>query len=198
MGLQGQPAIIVLMDQQQSETTQSSVHSRSELHQGQYCELEPWLSELGRFKSNALVFVFSFFFSFYGFILFLLDRVKYKTDWQLQPLSFKKWRRSYWISTVWISIIQKQLWKAEVFTHTFRATVFSVLVSKKSKHSPSAIHSLVSLSRFSVRTPLPEMELSEVWKHLPQMATLAVTLNSYVWQVLHLIFEEETLCFWGI
>lgn len=84
--------------------------------------------------------------------------MKYKTDWHLQPLSFKKWSRSYWVSTVWISIVQKQLWKAEGFTHTFRATVFSVLVSKDSKHSPSAIRSLVSLSRVSVRTALPEVE----------------------------------------
>lgn len=58
MGLQGQPAIIVLMDQQKSETTQSSVPSRLELSQGQHSELEPGLSELGRFRSNALGFVF--------------------------------------------------------------------------------------------------------------------------------------------
>lgn len=65
MGLQGQPAIIVLMDQQKSETTQSSVHSRSELSQGQHSELEPGLSELGRFRINALlglVLLFCFFF----------------------------------------------------------------------------------------------------------------------------------------
>lgn len=61
MGLQGQPAIIVLMDQQKSETTQSSVPSRLELSQGQHSELEPGLSELGRFRSNALGFVFFFF-----------------------------------------------------------------------------------------------------------------------------------------
>lgn len=60
MGLQGQPAIIVLMDQQKSETTQSSVHSRSELSQGQHSELEPGLSELGRFRINALRFLFFF------------------------------------------------------------------------------------------------------------------------------------------
>ncbi|KAI1241725.1 hypothetical protein IHE44_0005214, partial [Lamprotornis superbus] len=51
-GLQGQPAIIVLMDQQQSETTQSSAHSRSELHQGQHQDLEPGLSELDRYHFN--------------------------------------------------------------------------------------------------------------------------------------------------
>lgn len=85
--------------------------------------------------------------------------MEYKTGWQQQPLSFKKKSRSYWVSTVWASIIQKQLWKAEGFAHTSRATVFSVLVSKKSKHSPSAICSLISLGRVSVRTPLPEVEL---------------------------------------
>lgn len=41
IGTNGQPGIIVLMDRQKSETTQSSVHSRSELSQGQNSELEP-------------------------------------------------------------------------------------------------------------------------------------------------------------
>lgn len=100
-----------------------------------------------------------FFFLCIFLYFFLLERVKYKTDWQLEPLSFKKWSRSYWVSTVWSSIIEKQLWKAEGFAHTFRANVFSVLVSKDSKHSPSAVCSLVSLGRVSVRTPLPEVEL---------------------------------------
>lgn len=78
MGLQGQLAIIVLMDQQQSENTQSTAHSRSELRQGQLRELEPGLSELDRFRNNALVFVFSlnfFFFAYFYVISFEQGKV---------------------------------------------------------------------------------------------------------------------------
>lgn len=72
MGLQGQPAIIVLMDQQKS----CSVHSRSELSQGQHSELEPGLAELNRFRINAIRFVLfcSVFFFFAHFYMISLGQ----------------------------------------------------------------------------------------------------------------------------
>lgn len=129
--------------------------------------------------------------------------MKYKTDWQLQPLSFKKQSRSYWVSTVWTSVIQKQLWKAECFTLTSRATVFTVLASKDSKHSPSAICSLESWARVSVRTPLPEVEVWQ-WRSL-KASSLDGHTGSYIeliclaglctWYLRrkHFCFEEFTV-----
>lgn len=166
MGLWGQPVIIVLMDQHKSETMKSSVHSRSELRQGQCSELEPGLSELGRFRINALGFLF-FFLSFFFFAHVLFDFFWMGWDRkQIGSLSNSVFRSAAEVLTqycLWISIVQKQLWKAEGFAPTFWSIPFPMWVGKDSRHSPSGIHSLASLSRVFVRTCLPEVKLWQWW-----------------------------------
>lgn len=103
MGLRGQPVIIVLMDQHKSETTQSSVHSRSELRQGQCSELEPGLSELGRFRINALGFLFFFFFQFFSLHMFYLISSGWgeiENRLAVRATQFSEVQQKYWLSTV--------------------------------------------------------------------------------------------------